>query len=251
MGVYAGPAEYWYNSNEGRTSQSTRIVVQDGLVLNLDAGASTSYPGSGTSWTDLSGNGNTGTLVNGVGFDSANGGSLSFDGVNDYIDCGNILNFTTENFTFNIFFYLTTTTTNNPTQGPVLFYKGAFQQNGYYIQISRTSPSAASFITNQSGLYQDTVSSPSLVVGAWNYLSVVRVGSTVAIYINGVNSTSIAGTHLNPGGSGDNFLLSAYITGGGTIFSNIRIASFQAYNRALAAEEVQQNYNALRSRFGI
>ena len=61
-------------------------AVEDGLILALDAGNTKSYPGSGTTWTDLSGNGNNGTLVNGVGYNSDYGGSLSFDGTNDYID---------------------------------------------------------------------------------------------------------------------------------------------------------------------
>jgi len=60
-------------------------VVQDGLVLNLDASKFYSYSRSGTTWTDLSGNGNNGTLVNGPTFSSANGGSIVFDGSNDYM----------------------------------------------------------------------------------------------------------------------------------------------------------------------
>ena len=75
MGVFAGPE-----------------IVEDGLVLALDAGNTKSYPGSGTTWTDLSGNGNNGSLVNGVGYNSGNLGSLSFDGVNDYVNFGNIFN---------------------------------------------------------------------------------------------------------------------------------------------------------------
>jgi hypothetical protein len=60
-------------------------TITDGLVLCLDAANSKSYPGSGTTWTDLSGLGNTGTLTNGPTYSSANGGSLVFDGVNDYV----------------------------------------------------------------------------------------------------------------------------------------------------------------------
>lgn len=60
-------------------------IVTNGLVLHLDAGDTASYPVTGTTWTDLSGNGNNGTLVNGVGYNSANGGSLVFDGVNDRV----------------------------------------------------------------------------------------------------------------------------------------------------------------------
>ena len=72
MGVFAGPE-----------------VVEDGLVLALDAGNTKSYPGSGTTWTDLSGNGNNGTLTNGPTYSSSNGGSIVFDGVNDFVDISN------------------------------------------------------------------------------------------------------------------------------------------------------------------
>jgi len=67
-------------------------IVANGLVFNVDAGDSTSYPGTGTTWTDLSGNGNNGTLINGgPAFNSADGGNLIFDGVNDYVSFGNIM----------------------------------------------------------------------------------------------------------------------------------------------------------------
>jgi hypothetical protein len=65
-------------------------TITDGLVLCLDAGNSKSYPGSGTTWTDLSGRGNNGTLVNGVGYNSGNLGSLVFDGVDDYIQFSSV-----------------------------------------------------------------------------------------------------------------------------------------------------------------
>ncbi len=60
-------------------------IVTNGLVLHLDAANTKSYSGSGTTWTDLSGNGNNGTLTNGPTFDSANYGSVVHDGVDDYI----------------------------------------------------------------------------------------------------------------------------------------------------------------------
>ena len=68
-------------------SHSPRIVT-DGLVFCVDAGDKMSYPGAGTTWTDLSKNRNNGTLINGPTFDSANGGSISLDGSNDYISVG-------------------------------------------------------------------------------------------------------------------------------------------------------------------
>ena len=63
----------------------TDNIVTDGLVLHLDAGRPESYTDGETTWRDLSGNNNNGTLVNGVGFSAENGGSLEFDGVNDYV----------------------------------------------------------------------------------------------------------------------------------------------------------------------
>ena len=65
------------------------LIVTDGLVLCLDAANKKSYSGSGTTWTDRSGNGNNGTLVNGPTFDSGNGGSIDFDGVDDNVNLGN------------------------------------------------------------------------------------------------------------------------------------------------------------------
>ena len=66
-------------------------IVTDGLVLCLDAGNRKSYPGSGTSWVDMSGNNNTGTLTNGPTFGGGNGGSIVFDGVNDFVNFSNYL----------------------------------------------------------------------------------------------------------------------------------------------------------------
>jgi hypothetical protein len=246
MGAYAGPIDSWIDLS---FSNSLNGLVTNGLVLALDAARTLSYPGSGTTWTDLSGNGNNGTLTNGPTFSSANLGSLSFDGTNDFINCGNILNFTTESFTFNIFFYLTSTTTNSG-QGPVLFYKGDYQSNGYYCQVdTATSSTNMAFVTNQSGANQTTSSTSALVVGGWNCVTVVRSGSSVTNYINGLNATSGAGTHINPTSSSQNFTLSRYGSSA-FIYSNIRIASFQAYNRALTETEVQQNFNALNGRYG-
>ena len=75
-------------------SHSPRIVT-DGLVFCVDAANKRSYPGVGTTWTDLTANKNNGTLTNGPTFDSANGGSIVFDGTNDYVDLGSSLSIST------------------------------------------------------------------------------------------------------------------------------------------------------------
>ena len=81
MGVFAGPTSGWINKS---SENSLNGLVTDGLVLALDAGRTLSYSGSGTTWTDLSGNSNNGTLTNGPTFSSDNFGAIVFDGTNDY-----------------------------------------------------------------------------------------------------------------------------------------------------------------------
>jgi hypothetical protein len=88
-------------------------IVTDGLVLALDAANTKSYPGSGTVWKDLSGNGNNGTLINGPTFDTGNLGSIEFDGVDDWTSFGNILNTGTSDFTISAWVKSTSTATGN------------------------------------------------------------------------------------------------------------------------------------------
>ena len=84
-------------------------MIQDGLVLALDAGDKNSYPGSGTTWFDVSGN-NNGTLTNGPTFNSSNGGSIVFDGVDDFIQMSQTTTLSGE-FTLNLFILPTSTNT--------------------------------------------------------------------------------------------------------------------------------------------
>lgn len=224
-------------------------IVTNGLVLCLDAANRKSYPGSGTTWTDLSGNAYNGTLTNGPTFNSSNQGSVVLDGTNDYITLGNILNFTTESFTFNTVLYLNSLTTPDVNNGPIIFYKGAYTLKGYYFGIGLDG--SGGLVTSQSGAFQVTSTSAGyFTTGNWYDITVTRSGSSVVIYSNGVNATNLSGTHINPTSSSDNFLLGAYGTFAG-INSNIRISNFKVYNRALSANEILQNYNALKGRFGL
>ena len=76
-------------------------IVTDGLVLCVDAANTKSYPGSGTTWTDISSKGNNGTLTNGPTFSSGNGGAIVFDGTNDYVDFGSqVANLSTSTISF-------------------------------------------------------------------------------------------------------------------------------------------------------
>jgi len=244
MGVYAGPAEYWYNSNEGRTSQSTRIVVQDGLVLNLDAGASTSYPSSGTTWTDLSGNGNNGTLENDVGYDSGNGGSLTFDGTDDYATGNITLGIT--NVSINCWVNISTTSKKGA------FLKVGGGTAGYAIGVGNdTMDSNGNEII---GLFSNVrwIDTNINYGTGWKYVTLVLNASSVpSIYVNSILIGSYSGT--NPISPTSFYYIGRNIgdePSGARAF-NGNIAQVSIYNRALTAQEIQQNFNALRSRFGI
>lgn len=223
-------------------------IVTNGLVLALDAADKNSYPGSGTNWSDLSGNNNTGTLTNGPAFSSVNGGYINYDGTNDFADFGNIFNFTTQPFTFSYWLYCNSLTTNQAGQGPVIFYKGSYFTNGYYVQVDQTG--ALKFATNQSGATQfSSTAEGAILVNMWYNISHTRNGSSIITYINGINANTISATHINPENTGNSFRIANYQNG--YIYSNIRTATFFTYNRALSQSEVLQNYNAQKSRFGL
>lgn len=80
-----------FSTSVGPKGEAIKSIVTDGLICHLDAGNKNSYSGSGTSWTDLTGNGYTATLVNGVGYNSS--GYLTFDGVNDYVITASVSNY--------------------------------------------------------------------------------------------------------------------------------------------------------------
>jgi hypothetical protein len=88
-------------------------IVKDGLILDLDAAKRDSYPGTGTTWNDISGNQNNGTLVNGPTFNSGNGGSIVFDGVNDYANLSDPMSLRLETFNFTLSLWFLTVNTSS------------------------------------------------------------------------------------------------------------------------------------------
>jgi hypothetical protein len=223
MGAFAGPE-----------------IVEDGLVLALDAGNTKSYPGSGTTWTDLSGNGNNGSLVNGVGYNSSNGGALSFDGGNDTIS-GSSASIPISN-AFTISAWVRHNTLPNSVQRylsmgndvGVIRHDGANQagQLHFYIKTSGT-------------LKIDLRVNNALSINTWYYIVGTWNGTTSRLYKN----ASQIGTNT-PGGTLDGGNLTYYLSSSSETL-NGRIAQASIYNRALTAAEVQQNFNATRGRFGI
>jgi len=223
------------------TNYSPKIVT-DGLVLCLDAANPKSYPGSGTTWTDLSGNGNDGTLVNGVGFDSGNQGSLTFDGVNDYVDCGNIFNAENQSLTGMVnskeisFSKYNAFLDKLSSGGSWRFHSN----NGNLLLGVR--PNAGGYTTISSGAILSTNIWYNL---AFSYNSATNF---VSLFVNGLMVTS--GTlSLTPGSNGTPLRIGRATNNG--VYSNFNMGGAMLYDRALTEAEIKQNFNALRGRYGI
>jgi hypothetical protein len=208
-------------------------MIQDGLVLSLDASDRNSYPGSGTTWTDLSGNGNNGTLVNGPTFNSANGGSIVFDGTNDYANFGNIM--PSAAYTKCIFFNI-----SNLTAANNLISGGSGGTHYFY-------PAGGIYL--RAGHFQgaELVSNTPIVANTW-YYGALTFSTTLGflMYQNGINVANNASTNTFTGG---NIVYIGSYAGGNLL--NGAVASAQVYNRVLSPQEIAQNYNAIKSRFNL
>ena len=224
-------------------------AVEDGLVLALDAANSRSYSGTGTTWSDLSGNGNTGTLTNGPTFDSANAGSIVFDGVNDYINYASNLNVGN---TFTVNCWMKPTTSGRQT---IFSNKYPYQSNKGFFLCCPGNSSTSFFIS----LGQDqkiAMSSNGAITSNIIQMITVTVNSNlelIKLYVNGLEISSYSlqtdADILVQYDSG------VFVTGKRDTTSNDKLNSpiynLQMYNRALTAAEVTQNFNATRSRYGI
>lgn len=242
------------------TNDSALGMVKGNIDLYLDAANPLSYSGTGTTWTDLSGNGRNGTLTNGPTFTAdlnGTGGYITLDGSNDFISFGNILNYTSESFSVGIWIRFLSFD-NNGGLNSLIGWKGNFQTNGWYIEVTPQN-GTINFFTNQSGANQVTQAlyspNPSswpnkgLMPDEWYSLYFTRSGTSARIYINGIDRTSNAGTHTNPTSTTNNFEIGRYNSA--SHYPNIRLASYIVYQRALTAAEVLQNFNASRKRFGL
>ena len=222
-------------------------IITDGLVLHLDASDIKSYPGSGTTWFDRSGNGNNGTLVNGVGFSSSNGGSFVFNGSsNRGIQLAGT-NLSLNQMTISSWNYSTNYNQNGfmfekTTDGTVntqysLFYNGS---NQIYYRTYGLSIVDLSITT-----------SDAVINSRWNNIIATFDGVNKRIYVNGI----LRGTSANLTGTvTQNLTGAAYIGTYGNFagyYFNGNIAQTHIYNRALTLLEIQQNFNASKSRFGI
>jgi hypothetical protein len=211
-------------------------IVTDGLVLNLDAAKVDSYPGTGTTWRDLSGNNNNGTLTNGPTFSGiGKQASIVFDGVDDLIKINNGNGINIGNI-FTTFVWVKFNSYNT-----VLLGSNDFSDAGYPLYVENANNLYISAGSTFTG-----ITTANLSTNQWFYLTVVRNNTSIIWYKNGIN----IGT-ATLGSSSSNILKSVGDYNNRGFPLNGNIASTQIYNRALSADEVSQNFNALRGRYNI
>jgi hypothetical protein len=222
-----------YDATRKRYEYSVPINT-DGLLLNLDAGSLLSYAGSGNSWFDISGNNNVGLLVNGPTY-SGSGvtGALVFDGTNDYVTLGKDILSTV--YTISAWFMLGDQASNRMQ---IIFdssYSGILMnKNGgefYYKNVS-------SYLLNFSYSFN---------FNTWYNITAVNASNKKSIYVNGLLVASIFdNSSYEPV---NNFVIGS--NSGNVEFLLGKVAGVIAYNRALTASEIYQNYDAMRTRYGI
>ena len=232
-------------------------IVTNGLVLCLDAGNRKSFPNNGgTAWTDLSGRGNTGTLNNGVGYNSGNGSVLTFAGDDDYVTSASLPS-GTELFTLSIWIYFNTNILGS--FGGTLYASSIFSGNlNGTMELFVLSnglvvgpPYKIKFTVYGGGAIGTCeISNINMPLQTWHNIVLIKDGSaSQKIYLNGsllttgnVSNSFVSGT-LHVGGAPASGSFSAHLNG--------RIGNILRYNRALSATEIAQNYNALKGRYGL
>jgi hypothetical protein len=241
MGVFAGIEKTWASqTNTGRTHIATKGIVQSGLVLNLDAGVSSSYPTTGTTWTDLSGRGNTGTLTNGPTYSSANGGSIVFDGVNDYATTGKVLVPITGSFHIEGWVFLNNT---NAIKMFVTQYNNGGDPGRFLCFFGNDGT-----IRMQNGGGVMTGTTPPYSANIWTYVAFQKDSSNLCnIFVNGIKETT--GATRTTTLENTNTIIGTRGSIQSGVWYNGNMSNVRIYNRALTAAEIQQNYNALKSRY--
>lgn len=235
-------------------------IVTDGLVLYLDAANTKSYISGSTIWNDVSRSQTNGTLINGPTFSSGNGGSIVFDGVNDYTDCGSssTINIGTSSFSVEVAVKFTGTgvyqvatrrSTNDGANGNRVF-------DGFNI-FCDTGRIGAGF-RHTATVNTDYAAQSTTTLNSGNWVIVTAVfsrASNLVLYVNGFTNATTSISALNGVNINltQNFQIGRRLIAGGTndLYFLGSIGIFRYYNKALSAQEVLQNYNATRTRYGL
>jgi hypothetical protein len=243
-------------------SHSPRIVT-DGLVFCVDAANKRSYPGAGTTWTDLTANKNNGTLTNGPTFDSANGGSIVFDGTDDIVVCG-ATNAIIGNNPAAVSLTTWFKTDNNTTD----FYLASLKRlsaTSTLLSITINQQPNSVFAANYLGFLYDIgdtggdngsghkwlVVNNSTFYSKWNYIVATVDVNAATLYLNGIQigqNTSDTFNGPNRSDPSNDFTIGAF-SATSPVWTDGNISQVKVYNKVLSEQEIKQNYLATKGRY--
>jgi hypothetical protein len=223
-------------------------IVTDNLVFCVDAANPRSYPGSGTTWTDLSGNGINGALTNGPLYSANNNGSIVFDGSNDGVEFPGNAALSVNEMTISTWSYST-----NYDQNGFLFEKTTngtvnTQYSLFFNDVNASIYYRTYGLSNRDMIV--SLSTAGVTNSSWNNVIATYNGSQKKIYVNGIlKSTQSASGTVTQNSTGESFIgiYAGFLNYG----FNGNISNVSVYNRALSDTEILQNYNALKGRYGL
>jgi hypothetical protein len=225
-------------------------IVRDGLIFDLDAAKLDSYPRTGILWSDVSGNGRSSSLLSGTSYNNTNGGSINFAG--GYVSGSSQVN-TGQNFTVNVWTYPTLLgTTRRALVGNSYNYSTS---NGWFFSTAGASTNNTFFFSVGADLAYRIAAANTLSLNQWYYLTAVcqNGGGSIDLYRNGNIITSYA---VSLQATNTVTYTTSELNIGARLSTNIdpytgEISSVTIYNKALTAQQVLQNYNATKGRFGL
>jgi len=237
---------------EAQKSKFANTIVQQGLVLNLDAGNPYSYAGSGTTWYDVSGNAINASASGTSSYVNSNGGFLSFPNNNSYYNTSTVsaLNLGSASFSMECWVYLDAATASDNTYRGIISL-GTNSSNFVYIAKWRSGLYTGLYVQYKAGgstitgVYQANEYNP---VSKWTHVIATKSGSSLTLYVNGSIVYTINDLNTTFTGNSSVYVAQAH---GGVASLYGYVGESRVYNISLSAAQVLQNYNATKGRFGL
>jgi len=238
---------------KGQTVYGAKSIVTDGLVLYLDAANQKSYSGTGTTWTDLSGYNNNGTLVNSPIFSN---GLIILDGTNDYVSINGNANLYSSNFTWQSWHYYTA----GGTSLSAMWWSEITVKNFLIAYANINLTSSYMRLDTLSSIYQSPSSGTNYngfsgqngtqlpLLNNWVQTTLIKNGTTFTLYWGTTIKWQITIPNWVISNTSQQIHFGAK---SGTFASAMKLSSLMMYNRAITTDELSQNYNSLRGRFGL